>query len=251
MPVLEICVDSLASAKAAEAGGAHRVELCSGLIEGGLTPSLGLIRAVRNQTSLEVYVMIRPRPGDFVYSAEELAIMREDVRLAMENGAHGVVFGLLTAEGEVDVKPTRELVQLARPMGVTFHRAIDLARDLKQALQDVVVAGADRVLTSGGEANAVLGAQPLHDLVELAAGRISIMAGGSVRPENAREIARRTGVSEFHSALRPTLLPKPVTNERGVHLGEPGVEDRVYASVRVEDVLRLRQAIEDGVKTGD
>jgi copper homeostasis protein len=241
---LEICVDSLDSAVAAESGGAHRVELCSALREGGLTPSLGLIRGVRSRLGIGIHVMIRPRAGDFFYTGDELAVMREDIALAAQAGADGVVFGLLTEDGEVDLERTRALVGLARPMEVTFHRAIDKARNVQSAMEDVVRAGADRVLTSGGEATAVLGRERLRDLVLAADGRIRIMAGGGVRAENVQEIMQATGVVEFHAALR-SIVPSPVKNQvHTVHLGDAGVDDYVRNVVRSGDVRILREAME-------
>jgi len=154
---LEICVDSVESAMAAQEGGAQRVELCSALTEAGLTPSIGMIRAVRKHISIGLHVMIRPRGGDFLYSEDEVDVMREDIALAAESGANGVVFGLLTEDGDVDLARTIELIEIARPMEVTFHRAIDMARDLEAAVGDVIQAGADRLLTSGGAQNALLG----------------------------------------------------------------------------------------------
>jgi copper homeostasis protein len=241
---LEICVDSVESAAAAERGGAQRVELCSGLIEGGLTPSLGLIRAVRSRIGIGVHVMIRPRGGDFLYSDEELAVMRDDIALAAQSGVAGVVLGLLTADGNVDVERTRELVELARPMEVTFHRAIDMTRDVKRSLNDVIESGADRVLTSGGEQTAILGGRRIRELVRAAHGKIRLMAGGGVRAENVQEIARATGAVEFHAALRSTI-PSPARYQvQKVSLGEPGVNDYARSAVTSAAVRMLRQAMD-------
>jgi copper homeostasis protein len=241
--ILEICADSVEAALAADAGGAQRIELCSALMEGGLTPSLGLMRVVRAHFKGSVHVMIRPRGGDFLYSQDELAVMSEDITLAADCGVDGVVFGLLTAEADVDVEGTRRLVELARPMEVTFHRAIDMTRDLGAALEDVVCTGADRVLTSGGEPDALLGRYRIGDLVRASNGRIRIMAGGGVRASNVGEIAHASGVREFHASLRQTI-PSPVKHQvRTVHLGNPGVDHYVRSGVRVEDVRALREAI--------
>lgn len=242
---LEICVDSVDSAAAAESGGAQRVELCSALIEGGLTPSLGLIRAVRSRIGIGVHVMIRPRGGDFVYSGEELAIMREDIAFAAQSGADGVVFGLLTEDGEVDIDRTRELVELSRPMEVTFHRAIDMARDVERSLEDVIATGADRVLTSGGEQTALLGRQSLREMMRSAEGRIKLMVGGSVRAENVQEIMQATGAVEFHAALRSTAPVPAGYPVRNVHLGDPGVDEYAQCVVRAEDVRMLRQTMDE------
>ena len=244
MAVLEICVDSIESSVAAEEGGAQRVELCSALTEGGLTPSLGLIRAVRSRIKIGIHVMIRPRAGDFLYSEEEFAVMREDIALAAECGADGVALGLLTSDGSVDVERTRELVELARPMEVTFHRAIDLARDIDDALDNVIRTGADRVLTSGGEPNAMQGRQQIRELVRAADGRIGVMAGGGIRPANVGEIARATGAVEFHTALRRPVSSPMKHPRRKVHLGSSAVDDYSHSVVRTADVRTIRAALE-------
>jgi copper homeostasis protein len=247
---LEICVDSVESALAAESGGAQRVELCSGLVEGGLTPSLGLLRAVRSRIGIGVHVMIRPRGGDFLYSDDELAVMRADIELAARSGVKGVVLGLLTADGRVDVARTRALVELARPMEVTFHRAIDMTSDLEGTLEEVIESGADRVLTSGGEQTAVLGCRRIHKMVRAAQGRIRLMAGGGVRAENVQEIAWATGAVEFHAGLRRTI-PSPARYQvQKVSLGDPGVDDYARSVVLTADVRMLRQAMDAASSKG-
>ena len=241
--VLEICVDSLASAIAAESGGAQRIELCSALAEGGITPSLGLLRAVRARVSIGVHVMIRPRGGDFLYSDDEVSIMRTDIALARDAGAAGVVFGFLTQDGDVDLERTRALVELARPMEVTFHRALDMTRNPEAALEDVIRAGADRVLTSGAESTALLGRQRIGALVRAGGDRIKIMAGGGVRAANVQDIAKDSGVRDFHASLR-RALPSPIRHRvRTVHLGDAGSDDYMRYSVRSEDVRLLRNAV--------
>jgi len=244
MMVLEICVDSVESALAAESGGAQRVELCSALIEGGLTPSLGLIRAVRSRINIPVHVMIRPRAGDFLYSDDEFAVMRDDIAVAAEAGVDGVVLGVLDADGNVDVERTRELVELARPMQVTFHRAIDMTRDIIAALEDVIRTGADRILTSGAEPSAMLGRRRLRELVQASGGRIRVMVGGSVRADNVQQIAQTTNALEYHAALRHALT-SPIRHQiRKVHLGDAGVDDYARTVVRSEDVRRLHEAVD-------
>jgi copper homeostasis protein len=250
MTDLEICVDSVESAIAAETGGAQRVELCSALSEGGVTPSLGLLRAVRASVGIGVSVMIRPRGGDFLYSGDEFSVMRDDIVLAAEAGADGVVLGLLTAEAQVDVDRTGRLVEEARSrpragrrMEVTFHRAIDMARDLERSLEDVIETGADRVLTSGGAQNALLGSAQVARLVLAAESRIGILVCGNVRAENVRQIALETGAREFHASLRkPTPSPVRYRNAT-LSLGDAGSDEYTRHRVAAEDVRELRRAM--------
>ncbi len=200
--IVEVCVDSLESAFAAERGGAKRVELCSSLPEGGVTPSAGLIATARQKISIALHVMIRPRSGDFCYTADEFSVMQRDVLMAKQLGADGMVFGILDLDGKVDIHRTRKLVDLARPLKITYHRAFDMSVDLSRSLEHVVETGADRILTSGGAPTAFEGAAKLHNLARLAGGRVIIMACGGIHDQNVQAIVKQTGVREIHVGLR-------------------------------------------------
>lgn len=233
---VEICIDSVESAIVAARGGAKRVELCSALSEGGITPSAGLISAVRAAIHIELFVIIRPRGGDFIYSNTEIDVMRQDIIEAKERKVDGIVLGILLANGEVDVERTRNLIELARPLGVTFHRAFDVCNDLGAALEDVIACGADRILTSGGAADAIQGIEQIAQLHAKARGRISIMAGGGIRPTNVRALALKTGVGEVHSSLSRSI-------DESAELGS-GQEGRRTYLVLEEDVLAFKAAAE-------
>jgi copper homeostasis protein len=223
--LVEVCIDSVESAVTAERGGGNRVELCSALLEGGVTPSAGLIGAVRRAISIPLHVIIRPRGGDFCYTDAEFDIMRHDIGAAKDLGADGLVFGVLDAEANVDAARTSELMQLARPLSITFHRAMDMSRDLFQALETLIHLKIDRVLTSGGEQTAIEGKQAIARLVDAAAGRIVIMAGSGIREQNVRQFIDDTGVREVHVSLRtPLASPMRLRNEK-VSMGSlPGHE---------------------------
>lgn len=195
---LEICIDSLQSAIIAQEAGADRVELCADLLEGGITPSYGMIKLVRKSIKIDLAVMIRPRGGDFCYSDQEFSLMKEDILLAKDLGANCLVFGILTPNGHVDIERTSQLVELTKPLQVTFHRAFDLTRDPFQALEDIITCGADRILTSGQQQTAILGKEIIKDLVIKARQRISIMAGSGVNPDNKVELLNHCGVKELH-----------------------------------------------------
>lgn len=194
---VEVCAFSLESCHIAQKNGAHRVELCGGAGEGGTTPSYGLIELARDYLQIDLYVMIRPRGGDFLYSSTEIAVMQQDIAAAKRLRADGVVLGLLKADGTVDEERTAELVQLAYPMPVTFHRAFDLTRDPMEALEAVIRTGARRILTSGQQSSAEAGIPLLTELVWRADHRIEIMAGAGVNGTNAARIIA-TGVPAIH-----------------------------------------------------
>ena len=206
---LEICAASLPSALAAQAGGAHRLELCQHLEQGGITPSYGLIRQVLARVSLPVFVLIRPRPGGFEYSADELAIMHADIVACRALGCAGLVLGALDAAGRVNMAACRGLIEAAGPLPITFHRAFDACPDQAQALEDVIALGCQRLLTSGGQATAEAGQNQLTALVAQAAGRIGIMPGAGITAENIRALASATGAQEFHASAKRQLPPEP------------------------------------------
>src|SRR5579863_1118687 len=243
--LVEVCVDSVASARAAERGGAMRLELCSSLLEGGVTPSAGLIEQTRAAVSIDIYVIIRPRGGDFCYDADELDTMQRDIAVAQKLGANGVVIGILDVNGKVDIARTRQLVELARPLRATFHRAFDMTEDLSRALEDVCATGADRVLTSGGEQTAQLGIDTIAKLVKQAHGRIAIMPGSGIKPNNARTVVEQTGAREIHVGLR-TSLPSPMLH-RNPRISLGSVEGREYSHFVVleENVRELCSALAD------
>lgn len=246
-PVLiEVCVDSVASAVAAERGGAQRVELCSDLLEGGITPSLGLLQVVRAAISLPLHVIIRPRGGDFCYSDEEFDIMRRDIEMAKRTGADGAVLGILLPSGRIDITRTRQLIEVARPMSVTFHRAFDMSADLHNSLDDVCQADANRLLTSGGEPDCLQGTLAISKLVQSARGRIHIMAGGGINTGNVAHILQRTGVNEIHVGLATVVQSPMLVRNARVSLGKAPGREYHRAQVLEESVRELKRAIAQG-----
>ena len=204
MTLLEVVVDSLGALQRAVAGGAQRIELCSRLEVGGVTPTRGLMELAQANTTLPLCVMVRPRGGDFLYDDAELASMRADIAWLKERKVMSAVFGVLRADGSLDVERMRELVALARPLKVTCHRAFDRTPDKLAALDALIDLGVERVLTTGGATDAHEGREELRKLVERARGRIAILAGGGVRAHNWRDIVRTSGVREIHSS---TVFP--------------------------------------------
>ncbi len=196
--IVEICLDSVESAIAAQEGGADRIELCADLASGGITTGIGMIEEVRAACALPLHVLIRPRAGDFVYSPSEIRVIERDIDAAKRAGVNGVVIGILTREGNVDRERMLALIARARPLHVTFSRAFDVARDPLAAFEDVIGAGADTLLTSGQAPSAEEGKKLIADLVRRSAGRIEIMAGAGLTPANAARVASATGVQALH-----------------------------------------------------
>ena len=209
--ILEISVESVAAAMAAERGGAQRIEFCANAREGGTTPSDELLRAVRERVRLPILSMVRPRAGDFVYSDAVFEIMRRDIQAAKEFQMDGVVLGLLEADGRIDVERSAQLVEQARPLPVTYHRAFDESRDLQKSLEDVIKTGAARLLTSGGRRTAPEALGVLAELVRIAGERLIVMPGSGIHAGNIRKVARTTGAREFHAGLS-SVIASPANN---------------------------------------
>ena len=201
---IEVCCGSIQSAANAKAGGAIRVELCQGLVEGGTTPSPATIQYAVRELGLKVFVLVRPRGGDFCYNELEVKTMEEDVAFCKEAGASGIVFGFLHPDGSIDTELTRRFVELSAPLPVTFHRAFDECADPLNALEQIIECGCARILTSGCKPTAIEGAEMLQQLVKQADGRITILAGSGVTPENVVTLREKTGVKEIHGSCKKT-----------------------------------------------
>ncbi len=241
--ILEICANSVDSALMAQKGGAQRVELCDNIYEGGTTPSYGAIKVAGERLNIELNIIIRPRGGDFCYSDLEFEIMQKDIEFAKKNGVNGIVIGLLHPDGSIDVKRTKQLVELAKPMPVTFHRAFDVSNEPFQALDDIIDCGCDRLLTSGHKNKAYDGVDLLKKLIEKADNRIIIMPGSGINETNVQEIFEKTGAKEFHASLRKNVLSKMNFKNANINMGGiPQIDeftisvtdsDRVYKMIQI------------------
>ena len=244
---LEVCAELIASAIAAQEGGAHRVELCANLFEGGTTPSAAAIEIARRHLTIDLNVMIRPRGGDFLYSGIEFEIMRRDIEIAKELGANGIVIGLLTADGLIDLPRTQVLVEAARPMTVTFHRAFDMVVDPYDALESLIQLGVERVLTSGLEPTALEGADTLAQLIEQAADRVIVMPGGGIHERNIAKIVRQTGASELHLSGRRGQESQMRYRSTRIHLGgalhPPEYIQQTTSAARISATLDAAQSV--------
>jgi copper homeostasis protein len=241
MPLIEICVEGIDGFIAAQEAGADRVELCASLVEGGLTPSLATVRAAVEAARIPVHVIVRPRGGDFLYSGAEFATMLEDIRALRGEGVSGVVIGCLTADGRIDEERTAALVQAARPMSVTCHRAFDMTADAGEAIEALVRAGVDRVLTSGQRDTALEGLAILKDINVRAAGRIVVMGCGALDADNIRTVRDAAGLRELHFATLRTVPSGMVFRNPHVGMGGTG-KDREY-ELTLTDVEAVRAAI--------
>lgn len=241
---LEITVNSVTSALLAQEGGADRIELCENFYEGGTTPGAGSIAKAREMLPISLFVMIRPRGGDFHYSNLEMEIMKKDIQIAKELGVDGVVFGLLNADGTVDRKHTSVLVKLSRPLQVTFHRAFDLTPDPFTALEEITETGADRILTSGQAPTAMEGAPVIASLLKQAGNRIIIMPGAGIHEGNIRELKVLTGAAEFHASLRTKRMSDMVFQNKRIPMGDECAPVYSFDVASPGRIKRLKQIME-------
>jgi len=232
--MLEICCANIASALNAQAGGADRIELCDNLWEGGTTPSFGMFKVLRQELKIQIFVLIRPRGGDFLYSDAEFKVMLQDIYLAKELGADGIVSGILKADGTVDCDRTTALIEAASPLPFTFHRAFDCSRDLNEALEDIIFCGAKRILTSGGKNSVAEGIELLKELNKQAAGRIIILPGGGINSQNIQSIKEKTGCTEFHLSAKKLSKSDMLYHKPGLFMnGSREIpEDSIFISDR-------------------
>lgn len=236
-PIVEVCYASLASALAAQEGGAHRIELCDNLYEGGTTPSIGTLELVRERLNIDVNVLIRPRGSDFDYSEDEMEIIRRDIRKCKEIGINGVVVGFLTHWGDIDVRRTKEIIDLARPMSVTFHRAFDVCNDPFKALEELIKLGVDRILTSGQVNMAPDGVDLIAELVKIAGDRVIIMPGAGLEPENISEFHGKVWAKEYHSTLWSRVESKMIYRKENVYMGGlPEIPEFSWMRTKVDRV---------------
>jgi copper homeostasis protein len=219
--IIEIVVFNIESSIQAQLGGADRIELCDNPAEGGTTPSVGVIEQAKKNLSIEVYVMIRPRGGDFCYSDHEFAAMQRDIEICKELKVEGVVFGILTSDGKIDRERNKRLIDMARPMKVTCHRAFDMTNDPLEALEDCIAVGFDRILTSGQQPHAVKGIDRIAQLIKISNERIIIMPGSGVTEETVGEIVSKTGAKEIHFSARRFVASKSSSQNKLIRFTDP------------------------------
>jgi len=241
--LIEVCANSIESALAAQAGGAARVELCSALIEGGLTPSAAAIELARERLHIKLHILIRPRGGDFCYESTEFAVMKRDISFCKRAGADGVVSGILQPDGSVDMARMRELIEVARPMSVTFHRAFDMAADPFRALDDVLALGVERLLTSGQRGSVIEGCGLIAELVRRAGDRMIVMPGAGINEGNIRELITATGAREFHLSGQKKIASRMTYRNPHVFMGVPGLPEYEIGVTDAEKIRRVVEAV--------
>ena len=242
--LLEVCADCVQSAIAAQEGGADRIELCSGLVIGGLSPSPCLFKEVKQNTDLKVRVLLRPRFGDFCYDDYELRTIREEVQMFRELGADGVVIGILRPDGTINLEEMEQLVKIADGIGITMHRAFDVCRDPYEALEQCAALGIDTILTSGQESSARKGRGLLAGLHRAARGRIQIMAGAGVGPEVIEELAPETGIRAWHMSGKVVKESQMEFRREGVPMGIPGFSEFEIWQTDAETVRKAANVLQ-------
>lgn len=237
----EICANSVESCLAAQAGGAHRVELCAGISEGGTTPSYGEVATARELLHIKLHVIIRPRGGDFLYDTQEMRIMERDIQMAGKLGADGVVFGCLTPDGRVDETKMKRLIEASQGLSVTFHRAFDVCANPHLALESLIGLGINRILTSGQQPTAQQGLPLIKELIQKADNRIIILPGSGINENNILQIAMESGAKEFHFSARENRNSSMSYRSTRVSMNSPGMADEYIQSVTTAQ--RVRQTI--------
>ena len=240
--LIEVCANSVESALAAQAGGAARVELCSALVEGGITPSAATIELARERLRIGLHVLIRPRGGDFCYDDTEFTVMKRDIAFCKRAGAEGVVIGILQADGHVDTAQTSELIAAAQPMSVTFHRAFDMTADAFRALDDVLALGVERLLTSGQCGSAAEGKELIAELVRRAGDRLIVMPGAGINEGNIRGLIVTTGAREYHLSGQKKVGSRMIYRNPNVFMGVPGLQEYEIGVTDAEKIRRVVQA---------
>lgn len=234
---MEVCCYNLESAVNAETAGADRIELCANRYQGGTTPSYGMLEVVRKYIRIPVFAMIRPRGGDFLYGKDELEVMLHDIQMAKELGMEGVVMGVLRKDGQVDIEVMRRLIEITKPLEITFHRAFDLTPDPMKSLEDLISLGVDRVLTSGQQSSAYEGLEVIKSLVETSQGAISVMPGAGISEDSVLQILQHTGAKEFHTSASGSRPSKMVFHKNQVQMGG----DEEEYTVDIADGKRIRK----------
>lgn len=242
--ILEVCIDTVESGIIAEASGADRVELCNNLMEGGTTPSLAAIRYVRKNLAIPVNIIIRPRGGDFLYSESDLLIMAEDIRIAREEGINGVVLGVLLDNGHIDIERTRSLIEIARPLSVTFHRAFDMTPEPFASIEEVILTGADRILTSAHGNFVFNNADLVREMIEKAAGRITVMPGSGINENNIADIINKTNATEFHLTGRKPVDSKMKFRKDNIFMGVTGASEYIRKYTDADTIRKVRDILD-------